>query len=97
MLDPPDDVDSHVYHLFVIKSKERNRLQEHLLARGVQSLIHYPVPIHKQGATPSVKRDPRGLIESEKFAESCISLPCHPNLQEADVKAVIAAVNAFAG
>jgi len=97
MLDPPDDVDSHVYHLFVIKTKQRNRLQEHLLARGVQSLIHYPIPIHKQGAIPSVKRDPRGLIESEKFAESCISLPCHPNLQESDVEAVIAAVNAFAG
>ena len=97
MLDSPDDVDSHVYHLFVIKTKERNRLQEHLLARGVQSLIHYPIPIHKQGAIPSVKRDPLGLIESEEFAKSCISLPCHPNLQKSDVEAVIAAVNAFAG
>ena len=97
MLEPPENVESHVYHLFVIKTKKRDRLQEHLIARGVQSLIHYPIPIHKQDAIPSVKRDPRGLIESEEFAKSCISLPCHPNLQEADVEAVIAAVNDFAG
>lgn len=97
MLDLPDDIDSHVYHLFVIRAKERNRLQEHLLARGVQSLIHYPIPIHKQGATPSIKRDPRGLIESEEFANSCISLPCHPNLRESEIEAVVAAVNTFSG
>ncbi len=97
MLDPPEEIDSHVYHLFVIKTNQRNRLQEHLLARGVQSLIHYPIPIHKQDAVPSIKHDAYGLMESEKFAKSCISLPCHPNLQESDVEAVIAAVNAFAG
>lgn len=97
MLEPPENVESHVYHLFVIKTKNRDRLQEHLIARGVQSLIHYPIPIHKQDAVPSIKRDACGLIKSEEFAKSCISLPCHPNIQESDVEAVIEAVNAFMG
>ena len=97
ILDPPADVDSHVYHLFVIKTKKRDRLQEHLLARGVQSLIHYPIPIHKQDAMPAIKRDARGLIKSEEFAKSCISIPCHPHMQISDIEAVIKAVNAFEG
>lgn len=97
LLDPPDDVDSHVYHLFVIKTKERKRLQEYLITRGVQTLIHYPIPIHKQAAVTNIKCDVNGLNISEQFAKSCISIPCHPNMQNSDTEVVIDAINSFIG
>ncbi len=97
MLDPPEGVDSHVYHLFVVKTNKRYYLQEHLIKKGVQSLIHYPIPIHKQDAVPSIKRDDMGLIRSEEFAKTCISLPCHPHMQISDIEVVIDAVNTFKG
>lgn len=97
LLDPPENIDSHVYHLFVIKAKDRDSLQSHLLARGVQSLIHYPIPIHRQDAVPSIKCDDMGLIKSEEFAKSCISLPCHPHMLKSDIEDVINVVNDFKG
>jgi dTDP-4-amino-4,6-dideoxygalactose transaminase len=84
-----------VHHLFVVNSPERDRLAEHLRSCEVQSLIHYPVPVHEQPPCRELPRDPHGLPNAERHARSCLSLPCHPQLSDADVSRVVEAVNAF--
>ena len=91
----PQEVSSHVYHLYVITCEQREALQSHLLAHQVQSLIHYPIPVHKQEACLGINRDPEGLHHSELHARTCLSLPCHPQLTDDDVGTVISAVNSF--
>lgn len=95
LLDAPAQPDSHVYHLFVVRCTERDRLLRHLRASGVNSLIHYPIPVHEQPPTREVRRDPAGLRNAEVFASECLSLPCHPQMSDADVETVVEAVNAF--
>ena len=96
-LAPPEQPTAHVYHLFVIACERRDRLQAHLQQHQVQSLIHYPVPVHKQQPCLDIARDPQGLVNSEGHAATCLSLPCHPQMSDSDIAAVIAAVNSFRG
>jgi len=91
----PSDPARHVHHLFVVTSPEREALQSHLKERGVESLFHYPVPAHHQEPAKSLRRDPAGLPHAEAHARTCLSLPIHPALSEAEVATVIAAVNDF--
>lgn len=91
----PEESSSHVYHLFVITCDMREKLQTHLQACGVQALIHYPIPIHHQEPCKNILRDPQGLGNSERHALNCLSLPCHPQMTDDDISAVISAVNAF--
>ena len=94
-LAPPVARENHVHHLFVLTTGERERLQRHLRAAGVHALIHYPVPVHQQPPCANVPRDPQGLRHSEHHAARCLSIPCHPQMSDAQVEQVIAAVNAF--
>lgn len=94
-LPAPAVAERHVHHLFVVLCDERERLQAHLQAAGVQSLIHYPVPVHRQPPCRDVRCDPQGLPQAERHAATCLSLPCHPALSDAEVAQVIKAVNAF--
>ncbi len=96
-LAPPEQPSAHVYHLYVIACEQRDQLQAHLQQHQVQSLIHYPVPIHKQEPCSDIARDPHGLSNSERHAAICLSLPCHPQMSDNDIALVIAAVNSFQG
>ena len=91
----PEEPLAHVYHLFVVACVEREALQSHLLRHQVQALIHYPVPIHEQEPCQKIARDPQGLVNSERHAAICLSLPCHPQMTDSDVATVISAVNSF--
>lgn len=95
LLDAPANAEAHVYHLFVVLCAERERLMAHLADRGVQSLIHYPVPVHHQPPCASILRDPAGLTATEIHAKHCLSLPCHPQMLDEDVARVIEACNDF--
>lgn len=97
LLTHPEEPLAHVYHLFVVNVREREALQSFLLERGVQSLIHYPVPVHHQLPCTELRVDPRGLSSAERHAENCLSLPCHPQMSDSDIARVIEAVNAFRG
>jgi dTDP-3-amino-3,4,6-trideoxy-alpha-D-glucose transaminase len=94
----------HVYHLFVVRSSERDALQAHLRASGVETLIHYPVPLPRQPAFASITRDrvpsersePRGDCPvAARAAQEILSLPLHPRLTDTDVERVSTAVGAF--
>jgi dTDP-4-amino-4,6-dideoxygalactose transaminase len=95
LLTTPNSDDEHVYHLFVITCMQREHLQQHLAKKGVQTLIHYPLPIHHQKPCISILRDPIGLTTSENHASTCLSLPCHPQMSNADVDTIIDAINSF--
>ncbi len=91
----PIEEENHVYHLFVITCDKRDSLAVHLKAKGVESLIHYPVPVHQQVSCPNILRDPKGLGNSERHAATCLSIPCHPQMSDAQVVQVIDALNSF--
>jgi dTDP-4-amino-4,6-dideoxygalactose transaminase len=95
LLAAPTQDSSHVYHLFVLCCDQRERLAEHLRARGIESLIHYPIAIHKQAPCTGLRRDPSGLRAAEMHGETCLSIPCHPHLAETEVASVIRALNEF--
>ena len=97
LLSAPQEATAHAYHLFVVTCDAREQLQAYLQSCGIQALIHYPIPVHHQAPCLDVARDPNGLANTDRHANICLSLPCHPQMSADDVAAVIAAVNAFKG
>jgi dTDP-4-amino-4,6-dideoxygalactose transaminase len=95
LLAEPMQAANHVYHLFVVACEERDRLAQSLKSAGVETYVHYPVPVHFQPPGKGLRRDPRGLPSAEAHARVCLSMPCHPQLSDADVSTVIDAVNVF--
>lgn len=95
LLSAPQESAAHAYHLFVVTCAVREQLQAHLQSCGIQALIHYPIPVHHQEPCLDVARDPNGLVNTDRHANVCLSLPCHPQMSADDVALVISAVNAF--
>jgi len=83
----------HVWHLFVIQTRYRDELQQYLLENGVQTLIHYPIPPHKQQAYKDWNN--LSFPVTECIHQQVLSLPMGPTLSEDDVKSVINLCNAF--
>jgi dTDP-3-amino-3,4,6-trideoxy-alpha-D-glucose transaminase len=87
----PAEMDpGHVYHLFVVRSTDRARLQDALRRRGIDTLIHYPVPIPRQPALAS--QDPAECPVADRACGELVSLPLYPSLPLAAVEEVAAAV-----
>lgn len=85
--------DQHVWHLFVVRSSNREALQQYLAENGVQTLIHYPIPPHKQQAYK--EWNDLSYPISEKIHDEVISLPMGPTLSLEDVEKVIQLCNSF--
>ena len=86
----PSD-ESHVFHLYVVQTQQRDRLQASLQQRGVETAIHYPLPAHLQPVYQGLA-EPGSLPVTEKLAGTVLSLPIYPELTDAEVDAVVAAV-----
>ncbi len=91
----PADELSHVYHLYVIRTPKRDELQAFLNTKGVQSGIHYPIPIHRQEAYRELASSASRLPNTERFAPEILSLPMFPELTEAQVDRVCDAIAEF--
>jgi dTDP-4-amino-4,6-dideoxygalactose transaminase len=91
----PLEKDNHVYHLYVIRCAHRDRLVGFLQERGVSSLIHYPIPVHQQSPCRNVRIDPQGLKHAELHAARCLSIPCHPQMDDRAVNNVVEVINEF--
>ena len=85
--------ENHVWHLFVIRYKQRDNLVEYLTQKGVQTLIHYPIPPHKQEAYRSLKSQSYPI--TELIHDEVLSLPISPVMNQSEVKHVIEALNSF--
>lgn len=83
----------HVWHLFVIRTKHRDTLQKHLTNNGVQTLIHYPIPPHKQQAYKEWNEISFPI--SEQIHSEVLSLPISPTLSFEDVYTIIKFCNEF--
>jgi len=87
---PPEFDPGHVYHLFVVRSRRRDRLQAHLTEAGIGTLVHYPVPIPRQPAL--ARTQPCVCPVADAVCSEILSLPLYPALPEDDVIRVARAV-----
>jgi len=87
----------HVYHLYVVQTAERDALQKRLGEAGVQTGIHYPVPIHLQPAYASLGHGPGDFPEAERQAARVLSLPMFPELTEKQIMHVAETIREFTG
>ncbi|NWA26178.1 DegT/DnrJ/EryC1/StrS family aminotransferase [Pseudomonas gingeri] len=86
-------LDSHVWHLFVIRCQQRDALQQYLAEQGIQTIIHYPVPPHQQQAYKEWNGQHYPLTET--IHREVLSLPMSPDMTVSEVEMVITAVNDF--
>jgi dTDP-4-amino-4,6-dideoxygalactose transaminase len=93
---PREEVDNvHVYHQYVVRSAQRDRLQAHLKSAGIETGIHYPVPLHRQPAWLRRYGESPRLPRAEQLAQEILSLPVFPDLTDGEVERVADAVTAF--
>jgi len=85
----------HVYHLFVVRSGERDALRDHLDASGVASAVHYPTPIHLQPAYAELGLGRGDLPVAERLASENCSLPIFPAIEDWHIAEIVAAVESF--
>ena len=83
----------HVYHLYVVRARERDALARFLKERGIATGIHYPVPSHKQPAVEHLSPPP--LARTERLVQEILTLPISAGHTDAEIDEVIAAVRAF--
>ncbi len=92
-LPPPDDAQvAGVYHLFVVRVAERDRVRAALADAGIDTAIHYPTPIHLQPAFAHLGYEPGDLPVTERAAGEILSLPMYPELPLEDVDRVAEAL-----
>jgi dTDP-4-amino-4,6-dideoxygalactose transaminase len=90
---PPLYDAGHVYHLFPVRSASREALRAHLAAQGIETLIHFPVPIPRQPALAS--EEPAECPVADRVCAEIFSLPLYPSLPDGAVDRVAAAIRAF--
>ncbi|MEL6524814.1 MAG: DegT/DnrJ/EryC1/StrS family aminotransferase, partial [Chloroflexota bacterium] len=85
----------HVYHLYVVRTPHRDALRDFLAERGIQTGIHYPIPIHLQPSQTDLGYSAGSLPITEQSAEDIVSLPMHVHLTADEQQHVIDSINAF--
>jgi dTDP-4-amino-4,6-dideoxygalactose transaminase len=86
---------THAFHLYVVRSSQRDQLRAFLNDRGIGTLVHYPVPVHLQPAYSGRTSCGNGLPQTELAAHDVLSLPIYPELSDADVQQVIESTRDF--
>jgi len=84
-----------VYHLYVVRTSDREGLMNHLKEKGIGSGIHYPIPLHLQKAYTSLNYRAGDLPVAEKIAEEILSLPMYPQLTQEQQARVVEEVLSF--
>lgn len=93
VLPKPYKEESHVWHLFVIRTKDRDKLQEYLKIKGIQTLIHYPIPPHKQNAYKEWNN--LSFSITEKIHKEVLSLPISPVMNKEEAFYIAQILNEF--
>jgi dTDP-4-amino-4,6-dideoxygalactose transaminase len=91
-LPPADEEGRHVYHLFVIEAEDRDGLRAALGAAGIETGIHYPIPLHRQPVLSELGYPQGAFPNAERLAASSLSLPMYPELSLQDVEQVATAI-----
>ncbi len=85
----------HVYHLFVVRTKQRSQLQKYLAEKDIATALHYPIPIHFQEAYKHLGYKKGDFPTSESAAEECVSLPMFAEMSDDQINYVITNVRSF--
>jgi dTDP-4-amino-4,6-dideoxygalactose transaminase len=95
----PDDAphERQVYHTFVVQAGRRDELQKFLLDHGIQTKVHYPIPIHLQPAAQHLGYRRGDLPVTERLAQTILSLPIYPELRTEQKELVVTAIRKFYG
>lgn len=88
---------THVFHQYVLKSRQRDRLQQSLKEASILTLIHYPIPVHAQPAYGGRLPQPVSLAKTESIVKEILSLPMYPELPHPQAESVVEAVCRIAG
>ncbi|QSH58001.1 DegT/DnrJ/EryC1/StrS family aminotransferase [Photobacterium damselae subsp. damselae] len=88
-----DDITNHVFHLFVLQTKERDRLQQYLTEHNIQTFIHYPIPPHKQISYSEWNYI--NLPITETIHKQILSIPIYSTLNDKDVEYIIDVINKY--
>jgi dTDP-3-amino-3,4,6-trideoxy-alpha-D-glucose transaminase len=85
----------HVFHQYILRTPLRDDLRSHLAERGIETAVHYPLPLHRQPALAHLPSRRRRFPVAEKAARELLCLPISPELSDRDQARVIAAVREF--
>jgi dTDP-4-amino-4,6-dideoxygalactose transaminase len=86
---------THVYHLFIVETERRDALRDYLSEHGIQTGIHYPIPIHLQEAYQELRLAEGTFPVTERLAEQSLSLPMYAELTDEQLARVANAIRAF--
>lgn len=92
-LDQPSE--RSVYHTFVIQAQQRDRLKQYLLEKGIETAVHYPIPIHLQPAYQKLGVASPDCPRTEKLANLILSLPIYPELDASDLNYICETIKEF--
>jgi dTDP-4-amino-4,6-dideoxygalactose transaminase len=87
----------HVWHLFVVRHPERDRIRRELEAKGVQTALHYPIPVHLQEAYRHLGHRPGDFPAAERVGRECFTLPLFPEMTDEQQDRVVAALREVLG
>ncbi len=89
----PTDIREHVFHVYAIRCPDRNKLQKYLSEKGIQTMIHYPIPPHRQKAYKEWNTESFPI--SDRIHREELSLPISPLLTDAQIQRIVKALNEF--
>jgi len=92
---PPPAGDAHVFHQYVIRARDRDRLRAHLAAADIGTMVYYPSPVHLQPALAGLGLRPGSFPAAEAAATDVLALPIYPELTRAHVETVVEAIARF--
>lgn len=92
---PPIRHGDHVWHLYVVRTPERDKLKAHLGEHGIETGLHYPVPLNKQPCLANMNGAKGSFPVAEHWAANCLSLPLYSGMTVEDADSVISAIRSF--
>jgi dTDP-4-amino-4,6-dideoxygalactose transaminase len=90
-----DSRSTHIFHLYVVRTPHRDKLQKHLATLGIQTGIHYPIPIHLQEAYSDLGFKRGAFSVTEALADEIVSLPMYAELSQQQIELVVDAISSF--
>jgi len=86
---------NHIWHVFVIRTKKRDQFIEYMTNRGINTLVHYPIPYYQQPAYKELNKQKDDFPLSNQIANEVVSLPIGPHLDESEMRYIVKTVNSF--
>lgn len=85
----------HVYHKFVVRTPRRDALKAHLASLGVETKVHYPLPLHREPCFAPYINSAAGYVNADRFAQTVLSLPIYPFLSAGEIETITDGIREF--